>query len=92
MNQIYLGHSIFSILRGRAAAIADIALVVVSTDDMPGIQTQEILIQLDRFQIPVIFVFTKIDRSTSNITLVKQELTNLCLVSLVTVIGAFAFG
>lgn len=76
----FTGHSIFSALRGRAASLGDVALVLISADELPGDQTREVLIQADRFNIPIIFVLTKVDKPNANVELVKQELKNQCLV------------
>jgi translation initiation factor IF-2 len=74
------GHEVFQIMRGRATSMADIALVLVSVEDGAEIQTKEVLLQADRFKVPVMFVLSKIDMKYTNIELTRAELRRQCQV------------
>jgi len=71
------GHAAFSEMRQRGAKIADIALLVVASDDGVKPQTQEALSYIKESKTPFMVVFTKTDLPTSNIEKSLGELEAL---------------
>ncbi len=68
------GHAAFSKMRSRGAKVADIALLVVATDDGVKPQTKEALRFIKDAKIPFIVVITKIDLSSNSSENVKGQL------------------
>ena len=68
------GHAIFSGMRERGVKLADIALLVVASDDGVMPQTEEALSYLKNSKTPFIVVFTKTDLPSSNIEKAKTQL------------------
>ncbi|SJK86435.1 Translation initiation factor IF-2 [Babesia microti strain RI] len=73
------GHELFEILRGRCIHLADFALVIVSLECGGEIQTRDVIIQADRFKVPIIFVLTKSDLPHIDPELTIAELRNQLL-------------
>ncbi|UKJ88507.2 hypothetical protein MACJ_000951 [Theileria orientalis] len=71
------GDLIFDVIRGRAIHLADLALVVVSSEGAE-LRTRDVILQADKFNVPVIFCVNKIDLDYSNVELVKSELLLQC--------------
>ncbi|BAM39675.1 uncharacterized protein TOT_010001129 [Theileria orientalis strain Shintoku] len=71
------GDLIFDVIRGRAIHLADLALVVVSSEGAE-LRTRDVILQADKFNVPVIFCINKIDLDYSNVELVKSELMWQC--------------
>ncbi|UKK00901.2 hypothetical protein MACK_000975 [Theileria orientalis] len=71
------GDFIFDVIRGRAIHLADLALVVVSSEGAE-VRTRDVILQADKFNVPVIFCVNKIDLDYSNVGLVKSELLLQC--------------
>ncbi|KAF4656023.1 hypothetical protein FOL47_009193, partial [Perkinsus chesapeaki] len=72
------GHAAFETSRGRAVEVADCALVIVSVENGADIQTEEVLMQADAFQVPVVFALNKIDLPYVDAELVRNELAYQC--------------
>lgn len=75
------GHYMFRQMRGRVVCSSDLALIIVSSDDPSDVpQTREVIQYCDRFQIPIIFAFSKIDKLDDSVLyeLTKQNLLYLC--------------
>lgn len=68
------GHAAFSAMRSRGAHVADIAVLVVSTEDGVKPQTLEALEAIKSASIPFIVAITKIDKPNANIERTKQDL------------------
>lgn len=60
------GHEAFSAMRSRGAEVADIAVLVVATDEGVKPQTKEAISHIQKSEIPVIVVLNKIDKSASD--------------------------
>jgi len=60
------GHEAFSIMRERGAKIADLAILIVASDDGPKPQTEEALKYIKQTKTPFIVAFTKMDLPSSN--------------------------
>ncbi|KAK2198158.1 bifunctional P-loop containing nucleoside triphosphate hydrolase/Small GTP-binding protein domain/Translation initiation factor IF- 2/Translation initiation factor IF- 2 [Babesia duncani] len=71
------GEDIFDVVRGRAIHLANVAIVVISSCG-GEMQTKEALLQADKFNIPVLFCFTKADLEFTDIQVCKSELKCAC--------------
>ncbi|MDH3004308.1 MAG: translation initiation factor IF-2 [Candidatus Shikimatogenerans sp. JK-2022] len=71
------GHESFISMRYRGLKITDIAVIVISSDSGIMKQTLECINNAKSENIPIIFVFTKIDKKNSNVNKIKEELSNL---------------
>lgn len=68
------GHEAFAGIRSRGASIADIAILVVSSEDGVKPQTIEALKFINESKTPFIVALTKIDKPNANIERAKQSL------------------
>ena len=68
------GHAAFSHMRNRGARIADIAILIVSSEEGVKTQTIEAIKTIVNEKVPYIVALTKIDKPNSNIEKVKSEL------------------
>jgi len=68
------GHEAFSRMRARGATIADLAILVVASDEGVKPQTIEAINILKESKLPFVVAITKIDKPNANIDKVKNEL------------------
>lgn len=68
------GHAAFSHMRNRGAAIADIAILIVSAEEGVKVQTIESIKTILTNQVPYIVAITKIDRPNAHPEKIKSEL------------------
>lgn len=68
------GHAAFSQMRSRGAKVADIAILVVASDDGIMPQTKEALTIIRASELPYIVAFTKVDVERANVERVKGQL------------------
>ncbi len=68
------GHEAFSKMRTRGAAVADIAILVVSAEDSVKAQTLEAYNTIIESKTPYIVAINKIDRPNANIEKTKMDL------------------
>ena len=68
------GHEAFSKMRTRGALVADIAILVVASDEGLKPQTKEAIKILKDTQTPFVVAITKIDKNNSDVERVKNEL------------------
>ncbi|MCL4405075.1 MAG: GTP-binding protein [Patescibacteria group bacterium] len=68
------GHEAFSMMRQRGANIADLAVLVVASDEGVKPQTVEAIKILNDTETPFVVAITKIDKPNANIDKVKNEL------------------
>ncbi|HLP43946.1 MAG TPA: translation initiation factor IF-2 [Candidatus Nanoarchaeia archaeon] len=68
------GHEAFQTLRARGAKVADVAILVVSTEDGVKPQTLEALKWIKEQNVPFVVALNKIDRPNSNIDRTKITL------------------
>ncbi len=68
------GHVAFKAMRSRGAAVADIAILVVSAEDGVKPQTLEALNTIVESETPYLVAITKIDKPNANIEKTKQNL------------------
>ncbi len=68
------GHEAFKAMRSRGLEVADVAILVVSSEDGVKPQTLEALKLIESVKIPYIVAFTKIDKPTANIEKAKSTL------------------
>jgi translation initiation factor IF-2 len=71
------GHAAFSSMRERGAAIADIAILIVSAEDGAKAQTKEAWETVERAGLPVIVAINKIDKPGANIEMTKNSLSEI---------------
>ncbi|MBI2592945.1 MAG: GTP-binding protein [Candidatus Colwellbacteria bacterium] len=68
------GHEAFTKMRSRGATIADLAILVVASDEGLKPQTEEAISILKSTKTPFVVAMTKIDKPSANIEKVKNEL------------------
>ena len=68
------GHEAFKAMRARGAAVADIAILVVSAEDGVKPQTLEALNTILEAHIPYLVAINKIDKPNANLERTKQSL------------------
>ena len=68
------GHEAFSSIRTRCANVADIAALIVSSEDGVKPQTLEVLKNIKECALPYLVVITKIDKPSANVLRTKQNL------------------
>lgn len=68
------GHEAFLAVRSRGAAVADIAVLIVSGEDGVKPQTLEALKFINDAKLPLIVVISKIDKPSADIERTKQNL------------------
>jgi len=74
------GHEAFTAMRARGAQGADIAILVVASDDGVMPTTREALDHARAASVPIVVAITKIDKRNANPNIVKQQLAELGLV------------
>lgn len=68
------GHAAFAAMRSRGLEVADVAILVVSSEEGVKPQTLEALKLIDSVKIPYIVAFTKIDKPGANLERAKHSL------------------
>ncbi|WP_185866018.1 translation initiation factor IF-2 [Blattabacterium cuenoti] len=71
------GHEAFTAMRARGAQITDIAIIVIASDDQVMPQTKEAISHAQAANVPIIFVFNKIDKPNANTDKIREQLANL---------------
>lgn len=74
------GHEAFTAMRARGAKVADIAVLVVASDEGVKPQTEEAISHAKAAGLPIIVALNKIDKPGANPELVKNQLANLGLI------------
>ena len=68
------GHAAFQKMRARGLEVADVAILVVSSEDGVKLQTLEAVKLIKQENVPFIVALTKIDKSGSNLDRAKSSL------------------
>lgn len=68
------GHEAFKGMRARGLEVADVAILIVSSEDGVKPQTLEALKLIGEAQLPYVVAFTKIDKPGSNIEKAKMSM------------------
>ncbi|WP_185869037.1 translation initiation factor IF-2 [Blattabacterium cuenoti] len=71
------GHEAFTAMRARGAQITDIAIIVIAADDQVMPQTKEAISHAQAANVPIVFVFNKMDKSNANSDKIREQLANL---------------
>ncbi|MDD5194792.1 MAG: translation initiation factor IF-2 [Candidatus Omnitrophica bacterium] len=75
------GHETFTAMRSRGANVTDIVVLVVAADEGVKPQTEEALDHAKAAGVPIMVAINKIDKSTANPDMVKQQLSKLGLLA-----------
>ena len=68
------GHEAFSAIRSRGVKVADIAILVVASDEEIKPQTKEAIKHIQEAKIPFIVALNKTDKPQANPAMIKQQL------------------
>eukprot|EP00392_Amoebophrya_sp_AT5.2_P011263 g11338.t1 len=60
------GHALFELMRGRTTAVADVAVVLFDVTKLNEQRTEELLLHVEKWQTPAVFVLNKVDLLTSS--------------------------
>ncbi|WP_341662538.1 translation initiation factor IF-2 [Blattabacterium cuenoti] len=71
------GHEAFTAMRARGAQITDIAIIVIAADDQVMTQTKEAISHAQAANVPILFVFNKMDKPNANPDKIREQLANL---------------
>ncbi|WP_341655269.1 translation initiation factor IF-2 [Blattabacterium cuenoti] len=71
------GHEAFTAMRARGAQITDIAIIIIAADDQVMTQTKEAISHAQAANVPIIFVFNKMDKPNANPDKIREQLANL---------------
>ncbi|WGH25079.1 MAG: translation initiation factor IF-2 [Candidatus Shikimatogenerans bostrichidophilus] len=71
------GHYSFVSMRYWGLKLTDIAIIIISSESGIMEQTLESINNVKSENIPIIFVFSKIDKKDSNVNKIKEQLSNL---------------
>ena len=69
------GHEAFTAMRARGAKVADIAIIVIASDDAVMPQTKEAINHAQAAGVPLVFAFTKIDKPGANSDRIREQLS-----------------
>jgi translation initiation factor IF-2 len=75
------GHEAFTSMRARGAKVTDIVVLVVAADDGVMPQTVEAINHAKAANVPIVVAINKIDKPESNTGKVKNELSELGIIS-----------
>lgn len=71
------GHEAFTAMRARGAQVTDVAIIIIAADDNVMPQTKEAINHAQAAGVPIVFAINKIDKSTSNVNRIKEELSQM---------------
>ncbi len=69
------GHEAFTAMRARGAKVADIAIIVIASDDAVMPQTKEAINHAQAAGVPLVFAFTKVDKPGANSDKIREQLS-----------------
>ncbi|EDO05478.1 Elongation factor Tu GTP binding domain family protein [Babesia bovis T2Bo] len=71
------GDALFELSRGRALHLADLAILLLSVEG-GEVQTRDLIVQANRFNVPVIFCINKADLEFREVEVARAELKRQC--------------
>ncbi|HSR89584.1 MAG TPA: translation initiation factor IF-2 [Candidatus Udaeobacter sp.] len=75
------GHEAFTVMRGRGAKVADIAVLVVAADDSVKPQTVEAIKIIKAVKLPVVVAINKIDKAGADVKKVRADLAQYDIIA-----------
>ncbi len=71
------GHEAFTAMRARGAAVTDVAIIIVASDDSVMPQTIEAINHAQAAGVPMVFAINKIDKPSANPDHIKEQLSQM---------------
>jgi translation initiation factor IF-2 len=71
------GHEAFTAMRARGAKVTDVVIIVIAADDSVMPQTREAINHAQVAGVPIVFAFSKVDKSGANTEKVREELSQM---------------
>ncbi len=71
------GHQAFTAMRARGAKVTDVVIIVIAADDSIMPQTREAINHAQVAGVPIVFAFSKVDKSGADSEKIRSELSQM---------------